>query len=66
MKSSSVNGDSQVGLDLLAKTSLECRFQFDEAILYVLLQRLDAANTRISKLLAASEQPHALPGSIKD
>ncbi len=46
----------EVGLDLLAKTSLECRFQFDEAILYVLLQRLDAANTRISKLLAGSEQ----------
>ena len=46
----------EVGLGQLAQTSLECRFQFDEAVLYVLLQRLDAANTRISKLLAGTEQ----------
>jgi serine/threonine protein kinase len=41
----------EVDLDVLAKASLACRFQFDEAFLHLLLKRLDLANTRISKLL---------------
>jgi len=40
-----------INLDVLAKASVECRFQFDDAFLYVLLKRLDMANTRISNLL---------------
>ena len=40
-----------INLDVLAKASVECRFQFDDAFLYVLLKRLDDANTRISNLL---------------
>jgi len=42
----------EINLDVLAKASVECRFQFDDAFLYVLLKRLDMANTRISKLLS--------------
>lgn len=41
----------EINLDVLAKASVECRFQFDDAFLYVLLKRLDAAHTRISSLL---------------
>ena len=40
-----------VNLDVLAKASVECRFQFDDAFLNILLRRLDEANTRISDLL---------------
>ena len=40
-----------INLDVLAKASVECRFQFDDAFLYILLKRLDEANTRISNLL---------------
>lgn len=42
----------EINLDVLAKASVECRFQFDDAFLYVLLKRLDVANTRISRLLS--------------
>ena len=42
----------EIGLDVLARASVECRFQFDDSFLYILLKRLDAANTRISQLLA--------------
>jgi eukaryotic-like serine/threonine-protein kinase len=45
----------EVDLDVLTQASLECRFQFDEAFLYILLRRLEGANTRISKLLAAQQ-----------
>jgi hypothetical protein len=45
----------EIDLDVLAKTSLACRFQFDEAFLHLLLKRLDSANTRISKLLGPEE-----------
>ena len=41
----------EINLDVLAKASVECRFQFDDAFLYILLKRLDAAHTRISALL---------------
>jgi serine/threonine protein kinase len=42
----------EINLDVLAKASVECRFQFDDAFLYILLKRLDKANTRISSLLS--------------
>lgn len=41
----------EINLDVLAKASMECRLQFDGAFLFILLKRLDAANTRISSLL---------------
>ena len=41
----------EINLDVLAKASVECRFQFDDAFLYILLKRLDVANIRISSLL---------------
>jgi CRP-like cAMP-binding protein len=41
-----------INLDVLAKASVECRFQFDDAFLYILLKRLDNANMRISSLLS--------------
>jgi len=41
----------EINLDVLAKASVGCRFQFDDAFLYILLKRLDDANTRISSLL---------------
>lgn len=41
----------EINLNVLAKASMECRFQFDDAFLYILLKRLDEANTRISSLL---------------
>lgn len=42
-----------IGIDLqaLALASVECRFQLDDAFLYILLSRLDKANIRISRLL---------------
>ena len=40
-----------INLDVLVKASVECRFQFDDAFLRILLKRLDDANTRISDLL---------------
>ena len=45
----------EIDLDDLTQASLECRYQFDEAFLFILLRRLEAANTRISKLLAAQQ-----------
>jgi hypothetical protein len=44
-----------LGLDDLAQASLECRYQFSEAFLHVLMKRLEIANTRISKLLGPQE-----------
>lgn len=41
----------EINLDVLARASIECRFQFDDAFLSILLRKLDAANTRISTLL---------------
>lgn len=41
----------KINLDVLDKASVECRFQFDNAFLCILLKRLDEANTRISGLL---------------
>jgi serine/threonine protein kinase len=41
----------EINLDVLSRASVECRFQFDDAFLYILLKRLDAAHTRISTLL---------------
>lgn len=41
----------EIDLDVLAKASVECRFQFDDAFLHILLKHLDEANTRISSLL---------------
>ncbi len=41
----------EVDLDALAKASLECRYQFSEAFLHLLMKRLEIANTRISQLL---------------
>ncbi|MFA6920857.1 MAG: protein kinase [Gallionella sp.] len=41
----------EINLEVLAKASVECRFQFDDAFLYILLKRLDEAHTRISSLL---------------
>jgi len=41
----------EINLSVLAKASVGCRFQFDDAFLYTLLKRLDDANTRISSLL---------------
>ena len=42
----------EINLDTLARASVECRFQFDDSFLNILLYRLEVANTRISKLLA--------------
>jgi serine/threonine protein kinase len=41
----------EIDLDVLAQASMECRFQFDDAFLNILLRRLDEANTRMSSLL---------------
>ena len=46
----------EINLDVLAKASVECRFQFDDAFLYILLKRLDVANIRISSLLGKEAQ----------
>jgi serine/threonine protein kinase len=45
----------EIDLDVLDKASLECRFQFSEAFLHLLMHRLETANTRISKLLGPHE-----------
>ncbi len=47
----------EVDLDALAKASVECRFQFSESFLHILMKRLEIANTRISKLLG-QQQDH--------
>ena len=41
----------EINLDVLAKASVECRFQFDDAFLDILLKRVESANMRISNLL---------------
>lgn len=44
-----------IGIDLaaLALASVECRFQLDDAFLYILLSRLNKANVRIARLLSS-------------
>lgn len=41
---------------VLARASTNCRFQFDNAFLAVLVKRLSQANTRISRLLSDHEE----------
>lgn len=41
----------EIKLDVLEKTSAECRFQFSDAFLRMLVKRLAIANTRITHLL---------------
>ena len=45
----------EVDLQDLEQASIECRFQFGESFMLILLRRLEAANTRISKLLATQQ-----------
>ena len=42
----------EIKLKVLEKTSAECRYQFSDAFLRILVKRLSVANTRISHLLA--------------
>ena len=42
----------EIKIKLLEKTSAECRYQFSDALLRLLVKRLSIANTRISHLLA--------------
>lgn len=42
----------EIKLKVLEKTSAECRYQFSDAFLRILVNRLTIANTRISHLLA--------------
>ncbi len=44
-----------IGIDLaaLALASVECRFQLDDAFLYILLSRLNKANVRIARLMSS-------------
>jgi len=42
----------EIKLAVLEKTSAECRYQFSDAFLHILVKRLSVANTRISHLLA--------------
>jgi len=42
----------EIKLSVLEKTSAECRYQFSDAFLHILVKRLSVANTRISHLLA--------------
>ena len=42
----------EIKLKVLEKTSAECRYQFSDAFLHILVKRLSVANTRISHLLA--------------
>jgi CRP-like cAMP-binding protein len=42
----------EIKLKVLEKTSAECRYQFSDALLHLLVKRLNVANTRISHLLA--------------
>jgi serine/threonine protein kinase len=42
----------EIKINVLKKTSAECRYQFSDALLRLLVKRLNVANTRISHLLA--------------
>jgi eukaryotic-like serine/threonine-protein kinase len=42
----------EIKLSVLEKTSAECRYQFSDAFLHILVKRLSVANTRISHLLS--------------
>lgn len=42
----------EIKLKVLEKTSAECRYQFSDAFMHILVKRLSVANTRISHLLA--------------
>ena len=42
----------EIKTSVLVKTSAECRYQFSDALLHLLVKRLSVANTRISHLLA--------------
>ncbi len=42
----------EIKINVLEKTSAECRYQFSDALLRLLVKRLNVANTRISHLLA--------------
>lgn len=42
----------EIKITVLEKTSAECRYQFSDALLRLLVKRLNVANTRISHLLA--------------
>jgi hypothetical protein len=42
----------EIKLKVLEKTSAECRYQFSDSFLRMLVKRLAIANTRISHLLA--------------
>jgi serine/threonine protein kinase len=42
----------EIKIKILEKTSAECRYQFSDALLRLLVKRLNVANTRISHLLA--------------
>jgi len=44
--------------DVLAHATTGCRFQFSDAFLRMLVERLSTANTRISCLLADQNQPN--------
>lgn len=46
----------EINPDVLAHASTGCRFQFGDAFLHMLVQRLSVANTRISHLLAERNQ----------
>ncbi len=52
----------EVDLDALDTASLECRYQFSEAFLHLLMKRLELANTRISQLLG-QQSHHHLPNA---
>ncbi len=48
----------EIKTNVLGKTSAECRYHFSDALLHLLVKRLNVANTRISHLLAEhGEQP---------
>lgn len=42
----------EIKITVLEKTSAECRYEFSDALLRLLVKRLNVANTRISHLLA--------------
>ena len=42
----------EIEIKILEKTSAECRYKFSDALLRLLVKRLNVANTRISHLLA--------------
>jgi serine/threonine protein kinase len=72
MRTTDVAAESDVTLieinpDVLEKASSGCRFQFDDAFLRMLAERLAIANTRISQLLserAEKEQGLDAPGDV--